>query len=305
MGIGFIALLAIASIAVDMGRIAFTATEVQTAAEIAATAGATKLFQEGDERYVRKDARDVLQTGNRIDQQPASERTLAIQVGSFDPEFGFTPNNTRAGGTGSPNSVKATVTVEVANLMRGMFGSPTSRVRKSAVAQFVPSCEERPEIPFAIGDGPGFSDDCYTDSCLPRAIQIPSPSTGWTAFDRPANREQIERFLPTECGGRGETLERPLRVGDRITTNNRLNDPQQQELLEIVRCMHDRGQNEFLAPVVSYKGGHLDGEILGFVTIIIDEVTAADIVVHPIFVADRPSCPSDRNFGTGSVKIVE
>lgn len=304
-GIGFIALVAIASMAVDLGRVAFTATEVQTAAEIAATAGAKTLLKDGSELNVRRDALGVLKVENKIDQQDASTRSVAIQVGNFNPNSGFIPNNTRAGGTGTPNAVKATVTVEVVNLMRGMFGSPKSRVRKSAIATFAPTggCEDHPEIPLAIGDGPGFDDKCYADSCLPRALQIPSPSTAWTAFENPANRELIERFLPADCGGGGATPPE-IRVGDQVSINNRLNDQQQQKLLDIFRCMSSQAPREFLAPVVRYDGGRLDGQVIGFVTVVIDNVTPSELVVHPVFVEDRPSCPTVRNFGTGSVRIV-
>jgi Flp pilus assembly protein TadG len=305
MGIGFIALLAVASIAVDVGRIAFTSTEVQTAAEIAATAGAKKLFQDGNELNVRKDALKVLGDGNKIDQRDASTRQVLIQTGSFDPNSGFHPNNTRAGGLGSPNAVKATVTVVVANLMRGMFGSPTSRISKTAIATFAPmgGCDDHPEIPLVIGDCTGFSDHCYSQSCLPHSLQVPSPSTGWTAFRQPANRNFISDFLPSECGGGGQTPPE-VRIGDRISVNNRLNTKQQQDLFDMIQqCVLPKG-NRFLAPVVDCTGGTLGEEVIGFVTLDLDPINTPELIVHPAFVEDRPSCPADRNFGTGSVRIV-
>jgi hypothetical protein len=63
-------------------------------------------------------------------------------------------------------------------------------------------------------------------------------------------------------------------------------------------------ENRFLAPVVECTGGSLGEKVIGFVTLEIDDITTPEIVVHPIFVEDRPSCPGDRNFGTGSVRII-
>jgi hypothetical protein len=224
LALGLIGLLAIASIAVDLGRVAFTATEVQTAAEVAATAGAKKLFQGGNDQGVKQAAVSVLDH-NMIDRDRASTRNLTIQTGFVDPDGRFTPNNTRAGGLGSPNGVRATVTAEITNLMRGMFFNPTSRVRKTAVATFAPTggCEDHPEIPLVIGDCTGFSDNCFSQSCLPRSIQVPSPSSAWTGFSNPPNRHFIESFLASGCGGGGATPPE-VRIGDTISANNRLND---------------------------------------------------------------------------------
>jgi hypothetical protein len=126
---------ALAVVGVDLGRLAFTATEVQTVADIAATAGARTLYDnafEGGTRNVVADAQaTVASTGNKMDGTAASIAAGDVEVGVYDFQAEtFTPT------TNDPNAVRATGRKTVTNFLAAALGSSQTEVVKQAVAPF-------------------------------------------------------------------------------------------------------------------------------------------------------------------------
>src|SRR5262245_24518791 len=73
-------------IAIALGRLAFTANEVQAVADVAATAGATYLMAGQDRTEAQRQARAVV-AQNRVAGAAASIPLDAdIQVGQYDPQ---------------------------------------------------------------------------------------------------------------------------------------------------------------------------------------------------------------------------
>ena len=121
------AFLALTVVAVDIGRLAHTATEVQTVADAAANAGATALLKKTlTGAAVDPIAEAQFVAGqNTVDGQPAVVADIALLHYDF------------ASGTftsGSPNAVRATPSVTVTNLIAGVLGDPQTTVTKTATA---------------------------------------------------------------------------------------------------------------------------------------------------------------------------
>src|SRR5262249_7089121 len=126
------AFFALAAVAIDIGRLAHTANEVQNVADAAATAGATNLMNGGTASGARADAQAVV-AQNMVAGSTASIQTSDLQVGQYDPT-----TNVFTNGATPPNAVKATPSATVQNLFAGFFGSSylNTTVSKTATAGF-------------------------------------------------------------------------------------------------------------------------------------------------------------------------
>src|SRR2546426_2423220 len=83
MALWMTAFFAFAVLGVDIGRVAFTANEVQAVADIAATAGAGTLAKGGSSGQAKTDAQSVVAT-NAVDGSPASIAASDIVTGGYD-----------------------------------------------------------------------------------------------------------------------------------------------------------------------------------------------------------------------------
>ena len=142
-------LIATVVVGVDVGRVAFTASEVQTVADAAATAYARSMLanQMGAAENPAAAALSIA-AGNRIDGRPASEANLGSYVEgawSFDGRS-FTPGGTPA------NAVRATATTTVDNFFAAIAGDTRSSVTKTAVAAVGCPSSARPVLPIAVGE---------------------------------------------------------------------------------------------------------------------------------------------------------
>lgn len=267
MGIGTTALLALAVVAVDVGRLALTATEVQTLADTAATAAARALMDGGTPATVA----NTVAGANRVDGQSAvvpcgSPPCANLVTGSIDSNtYAFTPG-------GPPfSAVRATAQATVNNLLAPMLGDSTSTVTKTATAAFVTIGSGTPGLPFAVGEC-AFTPGCTTGVCLPPLTQAPSTTdnTAWSGFFGGTGQSDIQAFMPSPCGTGTNTVPN-LSVNDSINLTNGQLTP----VLQAVRCMVcTLGITTFLAPVVSCTGNfNQSSSVVGFTTIVIDSFT--------------------------------
>ncbi len=259
LALSMTALFGLAAVAVDVGRIAHTATEVQTVADIAATAGATNLLKGGTAASARTDAQSVV-AQNKVAGSAATIQSANIEVGQYNPQ-----TNAFTNGATPPNAVRATPSQTVANLFAGFFGSSfaNTTITKTATAGFVGLGQAAPTLPLAIG-ACNFQalQSCFASSnCLPRFTQAPNgtDNTGWI---------KTGDFLPTACGGSPTTVN----IGDSLPLQN----GQTSGLKDISDCFQ-QGTTEYTVPIVD---GPCDGNfnhsrtVVGFATVVVTAVKA-------------------------------
>src|SRR5262249_19033565 len=187
IGIWLLAFLAFTVVAIDLGRLAMTATEAQNVADAAATAGAHALAD-------NLSATDVAHTVaglNVLNGAGATADEVLVEEGNYVQGDGFVP----VSGGETATAVRATAHTTVHHIIAGVFGESfaTSDVSRVGVAGFTGpgACPTNYCFPLCIGecDFPAL-EDCFNDeSCLPRLVQVPSTTdnTGWTGFLSTAN----------------------------------------------------------------------------------------------------------------------
>jgi Flp pilus assembly protein TadG len=296
--IAMTAMLAFAAVGVDIGHLAFTATEVQSAADSAATAGAHAMLRGND---AQGGAEQVMGL-NRIDGHIATPDLQSVDVGNFDGTAFST------GGT-PQNAVHVTAAATVSNLLGSMYGHPNSTVTKVATASFVSLAGGQPTLPLAIGDCAFPDPNCLDSSCLPSLTQVPNPTnnTAWTGFFGGTGTSDLRSFFPTSCPHGGGVDAPEVEVGDSINLNNG-----QTNVLDMVQCLFDAGITQFVVPVVNCGGNfNQSSEVKGFATIVIDSVVSSGnpkgINLHAIFNSEAPGKPGPAgggSFGTGFVALV-
>jgi len=305
-GIGLAAFLALTVVAIDLGRLGFTATEVQTVADIAATAGATALINNGGNGGAAVAQAQSVVALNQVNGSTASISAGDVIVGRYE-SGAFTPGGAPA------NAVRANASATVNNLLASILGTPTTTVQKTATAVFSSVGSAVPEIPIAIGS-------CYFENlcstCLPPLVQVPSNSSGdannsaWTGFFAGSNAMTIRSYIPAPCGG-GVTP--PLiQVGDRINLNN----GQIANLYDDFQCLLNNNMDTFVVPVIQSSGSTCGGPInqsqpvVGFVTLQIDSVNGMGnpkyINLSGVWNASVPGRPGGlTNTGSGMAILVD
>jgi hypothetical protein len=274
-GILLLTLVGMTVVGVDVGRVAFTATEVQTVAEVGALGYARAMLRnQVAGSAVRNPASDALEvvSGNSIDGQAASASNIAsYTTGTWN----FTTRSFTAGGT-DPNAVEATGVATVENLFAALpvFSSPTSTVTKTATAAV--SCPDVAHVfPLAVGDCSLFDPFRSSDDCddLPELFQQPRDNSCWTTlFDGGGGAGAISNMLPAACcqgGNCGGGQTSPL-VGIGTTIN--LFNGQMNSLMHIMEdCIEHEGLTEFVVPIVECDNGVLNcsgsAEVIGFASL--------------------------------------
>jgi hypothetical protein len=268
VGIFMIVLAGMAVLGVDVGRLAFTATETQVVADAGAVAYAktmldNELNDATDNPFV---AADQVVESNSIDGKSAIQAKVEYAVGRFD----FDRREFRPGGFPS-NAVRATGTATVDNIVAGVFGDHDSTVERFAVAAFGGAGRGRPTLPIAVGE-------CYfkrferSDNCsdLPRLRQVPEKAENscWTSL-RPtgANANEVTELLPAECcsGGKcgGGAMPPLVGVGDQINVLN----GQANSILKILADCVDKGVQEYVIPIVECGKCNQLTSVVGFATV--------------------------------------
>jgi hypothetical protein len=271
-------LVAAVVVGVDVGRVAFTAGEVQTVADAAATAYAHSMLanQMGAGEDPAAAALSVA-AGNRIDGTPASEANLGSYVEgtwSFDARS-FTPGATPA------NAVRATATAAVDNFFAAIVGDPRSSITKAAVAAVGCPSSARPVLPIAVGECE-FEQFQASGECMDLpALRQQNPgedNSCWTSLgdDAETNANLVRAMLPPECGCSGCDGEAPtgMDVGDRI-------DLQEGQVTSVMHALADcvaNGVDEFVVPVIGCdetgRTACRTGEVRGFAAVKIGNVEA-------------------------------
>jgi Flp pilus assembly protein TadG len=286
------AFFALAAVAIDVGRIAHTANEVQNVADAAATAGATNLMNGGTASTARSDAQTVV-AQNAVAGSTASIQTADLQVGQYNPT-----TNVFTNGATPANAVKATPSATVQNLFAGFFGSSfkNTTISKTATAGFVGLGEATPTLPLAIGACNFQSlQSCFaTPGCLPKFTQAPSGSdnTGWI---------KTGNYLPTCCGGNPTSVS----VGDSLSLSN----GQMTSTLKDVASCFNSGFTEYVVPIVD---GACDANfnqsrtVVGFATVVVTAVQSTGgnkgITLGAIF-QQVSGPPGGGAYGTGSMRL--
>jgi Flp pilus assembly protein TadG len=303
-GIALTALISLVAVGVDVGRIALTATEVQTLADLSAAAGAKEIVDPHAGGTARAGADAVIPL-NTVDGAAAAAgdggEVPNVDVGNYDFD-----NATFTNGGTPNNAVRATATVQVNTLLAGIFGSSTETVTKTATAAFGSTGGAQPQLPLTVCDSNFPNPDCMGDGCLPNLIQVPNPSdtSGWTGFFETAGTSTIGDFFPTACGGEGNEIPY-LNVGDEISVNNGQETP----LLNLLQACLDAGLNTFVIPIIDCPANiNQDIPVMGFATIVVTAVYAQGspkyVELGAIFNASLPGPPGGGNFGSGSVTLV-
>lgn len=305
------AFLALTVVGVDVGRLAFTATEVQTVADIAATAGARRLLrnrQTGASDSPVADAQNVVASGgNMLDGQTASIAAADVQVGNYNFQ-----NNTFTDGGTPANAVRANPHKTVNNFVAGILGVPQTTVDKLAIAAMSGPGSGKPRLPLAI-DACQFTAYQGSGACsdLPSLNQVPAVGNScWTSLDETsAGASTMKSYLPTTCcqgGNCGGGLAGPeVYVGSNVNVMN----GQADVLLKIIEDCFNQGITEWEVPIIGC--GQCTGAmtVQGFATITLDDVVTTGspkyIDLHAICETGDPGGGGGGgDFGTLDVSLV-
>jgi Flp pilus assembly protein TadG len=289
------ALFGLAAVAIDIGRISMVANETQNVADIAATAGAVNLLNNGTASAARADAQAVV-AQNRLAGANATIDTADIQVGQYNPQATppFTPN------ANPPDAVQATKTTTVQNLFAGIFGFTSSTVTRSATAGFTGPGKAAVTLPLVIGDCDfGALNQCTLDpTCLPSLTQAPDPSnnSGWIKNDAP--------YYPAACGG--PSTPTIVNVGDSLTLQGGQGTG---NWLRTVENCFNQGIREFTVPIVSCAKSNFNQSaiVVGFATIdvtsIVDTTSAKGLNLNAVFKEDTGAPAGGGAFGMGKMRL--
>ena len=279
-GLALVAMFALIVVAIDIGRISHTATEVQAIADSAALAGAWAVVKQG--AGSAQAAATTAASDNRFDGRNFVNGTngqLNVSEGSWDPSTGsFTPG-------GVPTTaVRAIVTGQnVRYVTAPLIGiAPTSNIQKLAVAVIAAPSIAVVNAPFAICSsvpngvnpqppGPCAGGDGTVIKTIPDLEQQGTQNSCFSGFGFVASSNSETNLLPAQCGG---TTVATVNVGEIISLDNGQNASVLQALQNCVGPAQGGNANNvhrFVVPVINNctcSGAHL--AVAGFVEIQID-----------------------------------
>lgn len=289
-----VALIGLAAVGVDTGRVATVADELQMAADVAATAGTLALADDDD---ATAGANAALQL-NKVNGAVATAALQTIQVGNMNTSYTFTPN------LAPLNAVRAQTQSVVNNILLDMIGRPQSTVTREAIATLAGIGSGIPTLPIVIGEC-NFNAQCYHQSCMPYLAQVPDTTnnSGWTAFFENASNTNVGHYFGSPCGGGQQQL---IKVGDIIQLANGQTSP----LLDRVDCLLDQGLHQFIIPIVECVGTFNQAKkVVGFAKIEVDYVVRSGspkgIWLHGIYEGQQPGTPGGGTFGLLAVMLVK
>ena len=308
MGIALLVFMGLAVVAIDFGHLGLSTNEVQIVADTAATAGARSLMRNAQGATESPVAVAQAVVGeNHVDTGAASIAAGDVEVGTYD----FT-SRTFAPGGANPNAVRATGRATVSNMVAGIFGADTTDVERQAIAAYAGNGSARPVCPITVGLCE-FSAYQSSPNCsnLPDLSQVPSPgdTSGWTSLGPfAASANQAVAYLPTACGGGGQTPP-TVRVGETI---NVLNGQANSVLSTIRDCFNQGLLTECTIPIVDIPCGTNFNQarpVVAFATFRITGVNSMgnsmSIQMDGICMTDEPGAPGGTNLGTLTMKLVD
>jgi len=272
-GILMLALVSMTVVGVDLARLAFTATEVQTVADTAACAYASAMQR--DRVDPATDALEVV-AGNSIDGAAAAPGNIAsFELGNYSAE-----TLTFVSGGEPRNAVKARATATVTNFFAGLFGDLQSSVEKDATAAI--GCPEhgRVVLPIVVGECEfaafESSEDC---SDLPQLFQQPGDNSCWsTLLQEPGGGAATTKsYLPTscchgtECGG--GLPGPPVAIGDTLFHQN----GQATSVMHLLEdCVEADGLTDYVVAIVECDGNLTNcvgaSKVVGFASVRVTNV---------------------------------
>jgi Flp pilus assembly protein TadG len=316
-GMAIVTLVAMAVVGVDLGRLALTATEVQTVAEAGATAYAKAVQQ--DSGNPTADALAVV-AGNRIDGAAATPTNItSFEVGNYSSQtLTFVP-----GGT-PENAVRAHATATVDNFFAGMLGDFQSTVRKDATAAIGCPTRGRVVLPLVVGECEfaafQSSNDCAD---LPKLVQQPRDNSCWsTLLASPGGgADTTNSYFPTSCcqngGGKCGSAATPpeVSIGDMVHDTN----GQETATMHILDdCVENDKITDYVVAIVKCDQNLTDctgeSEVVGFASVRVSNVVDTKdtkTVNLDFFCNDTNDLVgetlgfSDECFGTSRVAMVE
>lgn len=290
------ALFGLAAVAIDLGRLAHTANEVQNVADAAATAGATNLMNGGTVSTARSDAQSVV-AQNAVAGSTASIQTADLQVGQYNPQ-----TNVFTNGATPPTAVKATPSTTVQNLFAGFFGPSfmNTTVSKSATAGFAGLGQAAPTLPLVIRDCQFQSlQACFSNGCLPQLTLQPDGSNScWSSLTSSnTNKNTVEQYFPSVC--HGNQTPPTISVGQSINLSNGTVNPL---VNDVADCL-SAGLNTFVVPIVACSSNcNQSAAVTGFATVTLSNVQGHSFTVQAIM-NDVSGPPGGAAYGTGSMRL--
>jgi Flp pilus assembly protein TadG len=293
-GIIMLVLMAFTVIGIDVGRLGFAASEVQSVADVAATAAALAKMQGSSDPVAQ--ARVAIQA-NKVDGD-AADVGAGLGVESITPgrwDFEDKTFTVLTWDDATVNAAKAVGLKTVDNFIAGLFGSNQSSVTREAIAAIGGSCSGRSVMPIAVGDcffeqfAQGDPSDPNRCSGLP-TITMKNDKVDNACFTSlgptSSSASKTVSYLPTSCcqgGNCGGAAPSPLvTIGDDI---NLMNGVAASVLQIIEDCVENDGLTEWDIPIVKCNetAGCPNGaaeclkcnqneEVTGFVHIVIENV---------------------------------
>src|SRR5437867_3779309 len=225
-GIVLLTMFALIVVAIDIGRISHTATEVQGIADSAALAGAMAVIEQGP-GHAGSAATTVAQD-NRFDGRDFVDGTngqLVVDEGSWD------AGTTSFTSGGSPrNAVRAIATGQsVRYVTAALIGiGPSTDIRRLAVAVIGAPSSAAVSMPLAVCSsvtngvnpqppGPCAGGDGSVIKTIPDLEQQDPQNSCFTGFDGQHSSSTERALLPARCGG---TRVVAVNVGDMINLDN-------------------------------------------------------------------------------------
>jgi hypothetical protein len=318
VALSLVGFFGVTAIAVDVARLAYTATEIQNGADIAATAGAHALMNGAGNAYSSQ-ATTVLQQ-NKINGASANTGgTTTIEAGTY--ANGTFTTTTVA----NASAVRASLMRPVTNIVAGVFGGSngTTNVTKTAIAGFSTISSAQPgQLPLAIGQCDFDNFNCSAGNC-PSLTRVPATTnnSGWTSFSPSGtvNGPAVRPYLPNGCQGGTGAAPPTLTVGDTVQLNGGSITNFVRDVQTCFACANPPVL-EFLVPIVACNGNfNGSSQVTGFATIVIDSFTysngqvalcggngtAQSINLHAIRNADVPNQTGGcANCGTGFVTLM-
>jgi hypothetical protein len=301
------ALLAAAAVGVDVGRLAFTATEVQAVADAGAMAGAMTIFSNAHSGNARDPADDAIAVAHRnsVNGAPAMVARGDVLLGRFD----FQNGSFLAGGV-PQNAVQVTARATIDNIVAGVIGTPTSSVARQATGAMGGVGSAAPNLPIVVGDCKFRAyENSGSCSSLPSLSLVPDPTdnSGWTSLSASsASANEVNTLLPTACGGGGRPAP-GVGVGDMV---NVLNGDATSVLQTLDACVK-KGIREFTIPIVGCGNKQNYNQamtVVGFATIRISKVSASGkkkgIDLDSICKSQSGGGIGPNDFGTETVALV-
>jgi len=304
-------LFAMMVVAVDIGRIAHTATEVQGIADSAAISGALAVIKQGAGNA--SPAATTAANDNRFDTRnfvAGTNGLLAVEEGTWD----STSTPPFSAGGAPVNAVRATATGQsvryiTATLLPGV--APTTDIQKVAVAIIGAPSTAAVSLPMAICSsvangvspqppGPCAGGDGTVLKTIPDLLQQGAQNTCFSGLGTGANSSDERKLLPAACGG---TVVATANVGEVVSLDNGQNATVMSAIKNCVGPAQGGNANNvhrFILPVINNcncSGASLP--IVGFVEIQIDSPSQVIDTGNPKYITGAKQICDSQIYGGG------